>query len=95
MIKIRFVEDAKDETTIALKEAYLRKVILSIMDDYWIQHLNHIDDLRQDVKLLGYRGEDPIHAFTNGANLLFQDMSNQVRLNVLISVLHYTKKKEG
>lgn len=90
-----FIEDAKDETTIALKEAYLRKVILSIMDDYWIQHLNHIDDLRQDVKLLGYRGEDPIHAFTNGANLLFQDMSNQVRLNVLISVLHYTKKKEG
>lgn len=75
-----------------LKEAYLKKVLLTIMDDYWINFLTEMEDLRQDIKLIGYRGDDPIHEFTTRAIELFNDMSNQIRLNVLISVLNYEKK---
>lgn len=76
-----------------LKEKYLRKVILTIMDDFWIDYLTEIDDLRQDVKLIGYRGEDPIHLFTTKACELFNDMSNQIRINILITILNYEKEE--
>lgn len=76
-----------------LKEQYLRKVILTIMDDFWINYLTEIEDLRQDVKLIGYRGEDPIHLFTTKACELFNDMSNQIRINILITILNYDKEE--
>lgn len=75
----------KDELT---REPYLKHVILRTMDDYWINYLTEIEDLRQDIKLLGYGGQDPIHTFTTRACELFEDMSNQIRLNILISLLN-------
>jgi preprotein translocase subunit SecA len=48
-----------------------RWVALSVIDSYWMEHLESIDDLREGIGLRGYGQRDPLVEYKNEAFSLF------------------------
>ncbi len=65
-----------------LSEKTMREVeryaYLGAIDHLWMDHIDHIDDLREGVNLRGYGQRDPLVEFKNEAYQLFEDLIDKV-----------------
>jgi len=55
------------------KYAYLGSI-----DHLWMDHIDHIDDLREGVNLRGYGQRDPLVEFKNEAYTLFENLIEKI-----------------
>jgi len=60
-----------------------RVITLKSIDENWIDHLNMLDHLRSGVSLRGYGQQDPVVVFAQEAFAAFEDMKQQVQLDVI------------
>jgi preprotein translocase subunit SecA len=60
-----------------------RVITLKSMDENWIDHLNMLDHLRNGVSLRGYGQQDPVVVFATEAFDAFEDMKQQIQLDVI------------
>jgi preprotein translocase subunit SecA len=51
---------------------------LSSIDRHWIEHIDHIDGLREGVRLRGYAQRDPLAEFKNEAYDLFEGLIDRI-----------------
>lgn len=66
-----------------------RSVLLQSIDTHWRSHLQALDHLRQGIHLRGYAQRDPKQEYKREAFVLFSDMLDRVRddvVRVLLSV---------
>ena len=63
------------ETTIRQIEKY---AYLGSIDHLWMDHIDHIDDLREGVSLRGYGQRDPLIEFKNEAYTLFENLIDRI-----------------
>jgi preprotein translocase subunit SecA len=56
-----------------------RTVLLRFIDQYWKEHLLHLDKLRQGINLRAYGQRDPLNEYKQEAFLLFEMMSDSIR----------------
>jgi preprotein translocase subunit SecA len=65
-----------------LGESMMREVekyaYLGSIDHLWMDHIDHIDDLREGVSLRGYGQRDPLIEFKNEAFSLFENLVNRI-----------------
>jgi len=65
-----------------LGEKVMREVekyaYLGAIDHLWMDHIDHIDDLREGVNLRGYGQRDPLVEFKNEAYMLFETLVDKV-----------------
>ena len=56
------------------KPAFLKSLLLTILDQLWMDQLDVLDELRESVQLRAYGQHDPIVEFKNESHRLFKDL---------------------
>ncbi|MBI2742796.1 MAG: preprotein translocase subunit SecA [Chlamydiales bacterium] len=64
-----------------LKEV-VRNVLIRTIDQYWQEHLLHIDHLRAEVHLRAIGQKDPLIEFKHEAFALFQSLSAKIKMEI-------------
>ena len=65
----------------------IRRIILSCFDRHWIDHLVRMEELKEDVMILSYRGENPVFEYVNAGRSLLDDMKKAAHKDILIKFL--------
>lgn len=55
---------------------------LGAIDHLWMDHIDHIDDLREGVTLRAYGQRDPLIEFKNEAYTLFENLVNKINIEL-------------
>ncbi len=55
-----------------------RYAYISSIDHYWIDHIDHIEDLREGIELRSYGQRDPLVEFKNEAYSLFETLVDRI-----------------
>ena len=56
-----------------------RVVMLRVVDEYWMEHIDAMDDLKQGIGLRGYGSVKPIDAYKQEGFDMFENMVNGIR----------------
>jgi preprotein translocase subunit SecA len=56
----------------------VRSIFLSIVDQYWTEHLTAIEDLREGINLRGYAQLDPLVEYKNEAFKMFERLVQSI-----------------
>jgi len=65
--------------TPALMRELERVVMLRVVDEYWMDHIDAMDDLKQGIGLRAYGQHDPVIAYKQEGFEMFQAMINAIR----------------
>ncbi|MCQ2442717.1 MAG: preprotein translocase subunit SecA [Oscillospiraceae bacterium] len=56
-----------------------RVILLGVVDEFWMEHLDAMDDLKQSIRLRAYGQEDPVVAFKRVGFEVFESMMEEIR----------------
>ncbi|MBI5420711.1 MAG: preprotein translocase subunit SecA [Parcubacteria group bacterium] len=56
------------------KPAFLKSLLLTVLDQLWMDQLDVLDELRESVQLRAYGQHDPLVEFKNESHRLFKDL---------------------
>jgi preprotein translocase subunit SecA len=65
-----------------------RDIYLQILDNLWMQHLENMDHLREGIHWMSVGQQDPLVEYRRRGQLLFDDMQNTLRHDVLLHLFH-------
>ena len=65
-----------------ITNSILTYALISTLDPLWVEHLTHLDDLRDGVRLRGYAQKDPLIEFRKEGYDMFQKLINQFESNL-------------
>ena len=81
-----FIEAA--EKTYAAKEAEItppimreleRVIMLRVVDEYWMDHIDAMDDLKQGIRLQAYGNNDPVDMYKRESLAMFEEMVSAIQ----------------
>ena len=86
---------AKEEEigTEAFKELQ-RIVLLKVVDDKWMDHIDNMDELKNGIGLRAYGQKDPVIQYQIDGSDMFEEMINDIKLEVA-KIIMCVKKREG
>ena len=64
-------------------EQFIQYLMLSQIDQLWIQHLTAMDEMRRGIGLRAYGQLDPLVAFKKEALSMWEDLGNSIRTTIL------------
>ncbi|WP_308588804.1 preprotein translocase subunit SecA [uncultured Oscillibacter sp.] len=82
----RFTQAA--EATYAAKETEItppimreleRVIMLRVVDEYWMDHIDAMDDLKQGIRLQAYGNNDPVDAYKRESLSMFEEMVSAIQ----------------
>ena len=56
-----------------------RIITLRVVDEYWMDHIDAMDDLRQGIRLRAYAQTDPIIAYKKESLEMFEEMISAIQ----------------
>ena len=56
-----------------------RVVLLRVVDEYWMDHIDAMDDLRQGIGLRAYAQTDPVIAYKKEVSEMFEEMISAIQ----------------
>ena len=65
-----------------------RDIYLQILDNLWMQHLENMDHLREGIHWMSVGQQDPLVEYRRRGQLLFEDMQQTLRHDVLLHLFH-------
>ncbi len=65
-----------------------RDIYLQVLDNLWMQHLENMDHLREGIHWLSVGQKDPLVEYRRQSQILFAELQNNLRHDVLRSVFH-------
>ena len=65
-----------------------KSLVLKVLDQTWISHLNAMDHLRSGIHLQAYGQKDPLNEYRHEAFVMFKSMKNQWYRNFLTMYFH-------
>jgi preprotein translocase subunit SecA len=65
-----------------------RDIYLQILDNHWMQHLENMDHLREGIHWMSVGQQDPLVEYRRRGQLLFEDMQNQLRHEIVRAIFH-------
>ncbi|NCB51533.1 MAG: preprotein translocase subunit SecA [Clostridia bacterium] len=71
-----------------------RVVMLRVVDEYWMEHLDAMTDLRQGIGLRGYGNTKPVDAYKQEGFEMFEAMINGIRAETVRRLFIVRVKKE-
>ena len=71
-----------------------RVVMLKIVDQKWMDHIDNMDELKKGIGLRGYGQKDPVVQYRLEGTEMFDDMIEDIRIDV-VKILLNIRKKEG
>ncbi len=74
-----YYEQKEAEITPPLMRELERVVLLRVVDEYWMDHIDAMDDLRQGIRLRAYAQTDPIVAYKKESLEMFEEMISAIQ----------------
>ena len=72
-----------------------RVVMLRVVDEYWMDHIDAMDDLKRGIGLRGYGNTKPIDAYKQEGFDMFEAMVNGIRVETAKRLFTVRVRKEG
>ncbi len=70
-----------------IRNDFEKAITLRVIDNYWMEHINTMDHLREGVSLRGYANEDPLQAYIREGFELFDNMLDKINKDVTLYLL--------
>ena len=70
-----------------------RVVMLRVVDEYWMEHIDTMDELKQGIRLRAYGQEDPVVAYKREGYEMFEAMISAIREET-VRRIYITRVKE-
>ncbi len=86
-------EKEKEIGTDAFKELQ-RIVLLKVVDNKWMDHIDSMDALKDGIGLRAYGQKDPVVQYKIDGSDMFEEMINDIKLDVT-KIIMCVKKREG
>ncbi|MGI9028187.1 MAG: preprotein translocase subunit SecA [Candidatus Saccharimonadales bacterium] len=65
-----------------------RDIYMQTLDNYWMQHLETMDHLREGIRWVGVGQRDPLVEYRRQSQRIFEDMQRSLRHEVVKSLFH-------
>jgi preprotein translocase subunit SecA len=65
-----------------------RDIYLQVLDNLWMQHLENMDHLREGIHWMSVGQQDPLVEYRRRGQVLFEDMQNTLRHEVIRALFH-------
>lgn len=65
-----------------------RDIYLQILDNYWMQHLENMDHLREGIRWVGVGQRDPLVEYRRQSQRMFEEMQKALRHDVVRALFH-------
>ncbi len=72
-----------------------RVVLLKIVDQKWMEHIDNMDELKKGVGLRAYGQKDPIVVYREEGSVMFDQMILDIKFDVVRLLMHATKRDEN
>lgn len=66
-----------------LLKDFEKGIVLSLIDEYWKEHLRDVDDLRRSVQTASYEQKDPLVIYKQESFFIFQRMIDRVNKEIV------------
>jgi preprotein translocase subunit SecA len=76
---VRLYEKKEATVTPELMREIERVIMLRVVDEYWMDHIDAMDDLKQGIGLRAYGQHDPVIAYKEEGFEMFQGTINAIR----------------
>ena len=70
-----------------IRNDFEKAISLQVIDNYWMEHINTMDHLREGVSLRGYANEDPLQAYIREGFELFDNMLDRINKDITLYLL--------
>ena len=80
----RFNKDLPAE----IKLDYERRVLLSVIDHTWINHIDAMQKLRNGIYLRAYAQRDPLQEYTEEGFYMFEEMTKSISQDISRNIVH-------
>ena len=78
--KEKEIDSAKESGAIGIDMRELERVImLRVVDEYWMDHIDAMQDLRQGIRLRAYAQSNPVDAYKNESLHMFEEMISAIQ----------------
>ena len=71
-----------------------RVVLLKVVDEKWMDHIDAMDELKNGIGLRAYGQEDPVVKYRLEGMDMFEEMIENIKVDV-VKILMHIRKKEG
>ena len=72
-----------------------RVVMLKIVDQKWMEHIDNMDELKNGIGLRAYGQKDPVVVYRMEGFDMFDQMVQDIKFDVVKLLMHATKRDEG
>ncbi len=69
----------EQEVTPAVMRELERVIMLRVVDEYWMEHIDAMNDLRQGIRLRAFAQSDPVVAYKQESLHMFEEMIDAIR----------------
>ncbi len=74
-----YYNQKETEFTAPLMRELERVILLRVVDEYWMEHIDAMEELKQGIRLRAYAQTDPIIAYKKESLEMFDDMISAIR----------------
>ncbi len=74
-----FYEKKEQEFTAPVMREVERVVLLRVVDEYWMEHIDAMQELRQGIRLRAYAQTDPVIAYKKESLEMFEEMISAIQ----------------
>ncbi len=74
-----FYEKKEQEITPSVMRELERVVLLRVVDEYWMEHIDAMQDLRQGIRLRAYAQTNPVDAYKKESLEMFEEMVDAMK----------------
>ena len=72
-------EAKEQEVTTPIMRELERVIMLRVVDEYWMDHIDAMDDLKQGVRLQGYGNNNPVDVYKRESLEMFEEMVSAIQ----------------
>ena len=95
MEKAQAVYQRKEqEFTPPLMRELERVIMLRVVDEYWMDHIDAMDDLKQGIRLRAYANTDPVIAYKQESLTMFEEMVSAIQTETVRRMFSVRLKKD-
>ena len=71
-----------------------RVIMLRVVDEYWMDHIDTMDDLKQGIRLRAYANTDPVIAYKQESLTMFEEMVSAIQTETVRRMFSVRLKKD-
>ena len=88
VVYMQYINRLNKDLPAEIKLQYERRVLLSVIDHTWINHIDAMQKLRNGIYLRAYAQRDPLQEYTEEAFYMFEEMTKSIAQDISRNIVH-------